>query len=571
VRQGDPLSPLLFDFVAEALAAILDKALEAGHIEGVIPHIIPGGVSHLQYADDTIIMIQPDDLAITNLKFLLLCFENMSGLRINFHKSEVMVMGTSDREKQRIANMLNCKQGSFPFTYLGLPISDHAITAADWGPLTAKVAKRADPWTGKFMSSAAHLILVNACLSSLPLHAMGVCMLGDGIHDVLRKHRARFFWEANGPKKKYHWVRWDAVCMPKSMGGLGIMDTKLMNVCLMAKWVWKIMSGAQGLWVDIIRGKYLNGRDIWVDSHPRGSQFWNTLQKIKRVLCLGAKHHVVSGTSTRFWHDWWLGPRPFRERFPGLFAITADPEASVAQAAAGGLWDIPLRRELGRLEHVELSDIRRELQSVDLRAGRDVMRWSLEPSGEFSVRSLYLRLCQGTPRKHYGVLWRIAVPLKIRIFLWQLVRKRLPSNDNIRRRRGPSSGRCALCGEMEDTNHIFFTCVLARFMWSAVRELLHCSWNPTCLADVYRLLQPYRGQTKRVYWISCAALCWTLWNIRNKFTIEGRFPSQPADCIYKMSLYLQVWKQVARRQDREAVELTIDRLRTLHTSSRMQT
>ncbi|KAK1614885.1 hypothetical protein QYE76_020402 [Lolium multiflorum] len=384
VRQGDPLSPLLFDFVAEALAAILDRALAAGHIEGVIPHIIPGGVSHLQYADDTIIMIQPEDLAIANLKFLLLCFENMSGLRINFHKSEVMVMGTSDLEKQRIANMLNCKQGSFPFTYLGLPISDHAITAADWGPLTAKVAKRADPWTGKFMSSAARLILVNACLSSLPLHAMGVYMLGDGIHDVLRKHRAKFFWEANGPKKKYHWVRWDAVCMPKSMGGLGIMDTKLMNVCLMAKWVWKIMTGAQGLWADIIRGKYLNGRDIWVDSHPRGSQFWNTLQKIKRVLCLGTKHQVVSGTSTRFWHDWWLGPRPFRERFPGLFAISADPEASVAQAAAGGFWDIPLRRELGRLEHRELNDIRRDLQTVGLRAGRDVIRWSLEPSGEFS-------------------------------------------------------------------------------------------------------------------------------------------------------------------------------------------
>jgi hypothetical protein len=339
----------------------------------------------------------------------------------------------------------------------------------------------------------------------------------------------------------------------------------------MAKWVWKIMSGPQGLWMDIIRGKYLNGRDIWVDSHPRGSQFWNTLQKIKRVLCLGTKHQVVSGTSTRFWHDWWLGPRPFQDRFPALFAITADPEASVAQAAATGFWDIPLRRELGRLEHRELMDIRRELQTVGLRAGQDAIRWALEPSGEFSVRSLYLRLCQGTPRKHYGVLWRIAVPLKIRIFLWQLVRKRLPSNDNIRRRRGPSSGRCALCGEMEDTNHIFFTCVLAKFLWSAVRELLHCTWNPTCLADVYRLVQPCRGQTKRVYWISCAALCWTLWNIRNKFSIEGRFPSQPADCIYKMSLYLQVWKQVARRQDREAVELTIDRLRELHTSSRMQT
>jgi hypothetical protein len=47
VRQGDPISPLLFDFVADALDVILSKARVAGHIEGVVPHLIPGGVSHL--------------------------------------------------------------------------------------------------------------------------------------------------------------------------------------------------------------------------------------------------------------------------------------------------------------------------------------------------------------------------------------------------------------------------------------------------------------------------------------------------------------------------------------------
>jgi hypothetical protein len=45
VRQGDPLSPILFDYVVEALAAILEKARGAGHTAGVIPHLIPGGIS----------------------------------------------------------------------------------------------------------------------------------------------------------------------------------------------------------------------------------------------------------------------------------------------------------------------------------------------------------------------------------------------------------------------------------------------------------------------------------------------------------------------------------------------
>jgi hypothetical protein len=58
----------------------------------------------------------------------------------------------------------------------------------------------------------------------------------------------------------------------------------------------------------------------------------------------------------------------------------------------------------------------------------------------------------------------------------------------------------------------------------------------------------------------------TLWNVRNKFSVEGKFPTQPVDCIYKMSVYLQVWKPMPRRSDREALELTIGRIHALHAS-----
>jgi hypothetical protein len=107
VRQGDPISPLLFDLVADALDGMLTRAKEAGHFAGVVPHLIEGGVSHLQYADDTIILIQNTQLGITNLKFLLICFELLSGMKINFHKSEVLVLGAPQAEQARVANLLN--------------------------------------------------------------------------------------------------------------------------------------------------------------------------------------------------------------------------------------------------------------------------------------------------------------------------------------------------------------------------------------------------------------------------------------------------------------------------------
>jgi hypothetical protein len=58
LRQGDPLSPLLFNLVADALSAMLTRACDAGIIQGLVPHLVNGGLSHLQYADDTVILLQ---------------------------------------------------------------------------------------------------------------------------------------------------------------------------------------------------------------------------------------------------------------------------------------------------------------------------------------------------------------------------------------------------------------------------------------------------------------------------------------------------------------------------------
>jgi hypothetical protein len=192
--------------VVDALALILKKASVAGHIKGVISHLLPGGVIHLQYADDTMILIENDDNSINNLKFLLICFELLSGLKINYHKSEVIVIGVDSQEQPRVAHLLNYKEGEFPFKYLGFPISDKKLTIADLEPVVATVGSRVDPWQGRFMSSAARLILTESCLSSIPLHSMSLFLLPEGTHAGFDKHRSRFFWEGTGDKKKQHWV-----------------------------------------------------------------------------------------------------------------------------------------------------------------------------------------------------------------------------------------------------------------------------------------------------------------------------------------------------------------------------
>jgi hypothetical protein len=119
LRQGDPLSPLLFNLVSDALSTMLDNARTAGEIKGLMAHLIEGGITHLQYADDTIIFLNMDEQSIIHTKFLLYCFENLSGLKINYQKSEVYVLGCSEGEAARVAQMFNCNIGQLLMKYLG--------------------------------------------------------------------------------------------------------------------------------------------------------------------------------------------------------------------------------------------------------------------------------------------------------------------------------------------------------------------------------------------------------------------------------------------------------------------
>jgi exonuclease III len=563
VRQGDPLSPLLFNFMAEALSVILTKANSAGHIAGVVPNLIPGGITHLQYADDTIIMIQDDDQHITNLKFILMCFEDMSGLKINYHKSEVIIMGRSVERQQLVADQLNCKLGEFPFIYLGLPISDRALTMEQWLFLVRKLAAKVEPWWGKFMSSGGRLILSNACLANLPTYAMGLFLLQDGIHAKFDSHRARFYWEGVGPKRKFHLVNWPAVCRPKDCGGLGIVNSRLMNVALLLKWVWKLYQDGNQLWRQLINAKYPSADDIFTASGQRGSQFWRSLHKIKHLFKLGAKHSIRNGRRTRFWMDRWVGDAPIKDRFPGLFSIAYSQMDSVAQVC-GSNEPLRFRRQLDQMSTRALEELQAVIVSTVLVEGPDKVSWRFESDGRFSVKSMYARLAQGATVAHFKDVWAAKVPLKIRIFSWQLVLDRLPSSANIQSRHGPGNGNCSLCGERETADHIFFTCPLAMFAWSVLRQILQCSWCPASFPQFFAIVSNFAGRARRTIWSLFLAQSWALWLIRNKLTMESKLIRHPADIIFKTLFCLQQWLILAKPLDRPWLRWLISELRRVH-------
>ncbi|KAE8789476.1 ABC transporter G family member 37 [Hordeum vulgare] len=243
------------------------------------------------------------------------------------------------------------------------------------------------------------------------------------------------------------------------------MSSKRMNIALLAKWLWRIANGVGGLWLDIIKSKYLRGQPLAfcqrsiLPSRFGGSQFWQSVIQLLRVLRIGSSISIGSSSATLFWFDRW-SESVVAVRFPVLFSIAVEPRTLV-EVALLDLGCVAFHRPF---ELPELAPRDEMLECIALHSpyadtAADRMSWCLEPSARFSARSLYRAIAPSSATEALTNVWGIRLPLKIRIFMWQWIRGRVPSGVEVLKRNGPEEGICPLC-DVLDSNHIFFTCSL---------------------------------------------------------------------------------------------------------------
>jgi mannosylglycoprotein endo-beta-mannosidase len=130
-------------------------------------------VSHLQFADDTLLLGTTSWANVRALSAVLGLFELMSGLKVNFHKSMLVGVNISDSWlTEAVASALRCKVGKNPFLYLGLPICGDLRRLGFWEPVLARIRNTFSGWKSCFRSFGGRLILLKAVLTSLPVYAL---------------------------------------------------------------------------------------------------------------------------------------------------------------------------------------------------------------------------------------------------------------------------------------------------------------------------------------------------------------------------------------------------------------
>ncbi|GKC63795.1 putative RNA-directed DNA polymerase [Tanacetum coccineum] len=399
VGQGDPLSPFLFILAAEGLNAIINEAAKKGIFSGI---------------------------SIGNNR---VCFEEVSGLRINYNRSKLYGVGVNDREIGEMARWMRCRVADFPFTYLGLPIGENMRRVGAWNPVVDKFKKRLSEWKAKTMSFGGRLTLVKSVLGSLPLYYFLMLRVPSSVLKNLERIRKIFFWGGAGERKKLSWVKWDMLLVAHGVGGLNIGIHGESGR----------LGGVRGVEGDVnIRGE---GRQI--------VKIGEELEGVDIDFAMSFKGVVGDGRDIGFWLDRWIGGVRLCDRFPRLYHLDRRKESRVADQGKWvnneWCWEWEWVREpRGRVE-----------------------------DGEFMVKGLSKMVEEKTLRiENSGqeTLWNKCVPKKVNIFVWRALKGRLPVREELDKRGVDlDSILCPCCDSaVESCNHSLVMCNFARSVWEKI-------------------------------------------------------------------------------------------------------
>ena len=237
-------------------------------------------ISNLLFADDTLIFCDADLDQIGDLKCTLLCFEAISGLKVNLGKSE-MVPIRDVPNIQELAAMLDCRISALPMNYLGLLLGARYKSKALWDLVLEKMGCKLAGWKKLYLLKGARLTLVKSTISSLPVYFLSLFPIPASVNRQIEKLQHEFLWGGMGDVVKFPLVNWKTVCQALYCGGLGVKNHVVLNQALLGKWLWCFMMEHDSLWKQVVVTKYGYETGSWslgIVVGPYGMSFWKHIR-----------------------------------------------------------------------------------------------------------------------------------------------------------------------------------------------------------------------------------------------------------------------------------------------------
>ena len=145
------------------------------------------------FANDTILLCDVDVEQILHIRLLLLCFQAMTGLKVNVQKSEMVPIGEVD-DVHALAKILGCRVGTLPMSCLGMPLGASHNSPSIWNPILEKIERKLAGWKKLYLSKGGRLMLLKSMLSSLPTYFLSLFTISTYMANRIAKLQRDFLW-----------------------------------------------------------------------------------------------------------------------------------------------------------------------------------------------------------------------------------------------------------------------------------------------------------------------------------------------------------------------------------------
>eukprot|EP00253_Pinus_taeda_P008243 PITA_08243 len=478
LRQGCPLSPLLFLLIMEGLSQLIISARDRNQLNGInISEYLY--LTHLLFVDDILIFLNGCTGDTTTLQNIFALFQQATGMQINENKSTITVVGCSQHEYtfaiQRFPFIsLTLSEG---IKYLGYRLKPVGDQIADWSWLIAKVEKRLQVWYHRYLSRAGRLMLIKAVIEATPVYWMTLAWIPRGILSRLQSICAKFLWNGHHTGKHFSWVNWATIAKPKQWGGWGIKNLDFFAKALAAKLGWRLLT-TESLWTQVAQAKYTKPMHLmdWLRlQHIPGrntSNIWKAVLQSLPLLRDGITWRIKEGNSVRIGVDPWVG-----------CGNSHRANTTFLQQA----WASPRTLELPERWHPVWRDYTEALSQahIQLTDGHDELIWAIAPHGTYSPKMGYITLME--PYKPavilpvWKALWKLDAAPRTRLLMWNILADKIRTGINLMKRAFHGSFRCHLCRSgAESTAHLFLFCQATVAFWQSI--VIH-----------YPSLKPWQG------------------------------------------------------------------------------
>jgi hypothetical protein len=189
--------------------------------------------------------------------------------------------------------------------YVGVLILFGNSKKAAFLDIIDRVKSKVDGWHAKSLSQAGRLVLIKFLAATIPSYAMSAFLLLKSICSQLDRVFKKNWRDFPSSKTRNLSLKsWNSICTPKVLSGLGIRRMKDVNLALISKLGWKLLTGSDSLWVSQLSSKYLHSESFLSPfSLSSSSWLWKGIIKSQPIISQGASYRIRRFSSLSIWNS----------------------------------------------------------------------------------------------------------------------------------------------------------------------------------------------------------------------------------------------------------------------------